>query len=159
MLSCLFPTHSTRSPHLGFTGFPTSHTFLPRTAASQTNRFADYRTIINLLKFVVLSSLRCFVPVRFRIIVTISSHYNNFRRQQKKESKKIQHDYISECIAARKILLNNSCSWTLNFKAVQLAILRSYLGFLRSICCQEREIITIIEGTKSPALKEPSSSS
>ena len=30
-------------------------------------------SIINLLKFVVLSSLRCLVPVRFRIIVTISS--------------------------------------------------------------------------------------
>ena len=32
--------------------------------------------IINLLKFIVLSSLRCLVPVRFSIIVTISSHYN-----------------------------------------------------------------------------------
>ena len=34
--------------------------------------------IINLLKFVVLSSLRCLAPVRFCIIVTISSHYNTY---------------------------------------------------------------------------------
>ena len=60
------------------------HTFLSRTVATprQTNRAILRRltstTIINLLLklFVVLSSLRCLVPVRFRIIVTISSHYN-----------------------------------------------------------------------------------
>ena len=43
VLLCLFPTHSTRSPHLGFTALVFSHTFLSRTAATQTNRFADYR--------------------------------------------------------------------------------------------------------------------
>ena len=37
VLSCLFPTHSTRSPHLGFTGFTTIHfPTHPRQRATQT---------------------------------------------------------------------------------------------------------------------------
>ena len=42
MSSCLFPTHSTRSPHLGFTGFPTTH-FCHQPRHTNKNRFADYR--------------------------------------------------------------------------------------------------------------------
>ena len=66
MLSCLFP-------HLGFPGFPTTH-------SHHHTKIADViisNLIVNLLKFVVLSSLRCLVPVLLSIIVTISSHYNN----------------------------------------------------------------------------------
>ena len=54
------------------------HTFLPRAHRSNPNKsIRRLSIIINLLKFVVLSSLRCLVLVRFRIIVTISSHYNS----------------------------------------------------------------------------------
>ena len=42
LLSCLFPTHSTRSPHLGITGFPTTY-FCHHVTATNKNRFADYR--------------------------------------------------------------------------------------------------------------------
>ena len=58
------------------------HTFLSHTDNHTTKKsIRRLSTMINLLKFVVLSSLRCLVPVRFRIIVTISSHYNTYRLQ------------------------------------------------------------------------------
>ena len=47
------------------------HTFFSRTAVATENKSVRrLPIIINLLKFVVLSSLRCLVPVRFSIIVT-----------------------------------------------------------------------------------------
>ena len=46
------------------------HTFLSRTVATENKSIRRLPIIINLLKFVVLSSLRCLVPVRFSIIVT-----------------------------------------------------------------------------------------
>ena len=61
MLSCLFPT-----PRIPW--FP-HHTFLPPRHTNK-NPIRRLPIIINLLKFVVLSSLRCLVPVRFSIIVT-----------------------------------------------------------------------------------------
>ena len=64
LLWCLFP-------HLGFPGFPTTH-------SHRHTKIADLiisNLIINLLKFVVLSSLRCLVPVRFSIIIDYSSYY------------------------------------------------------------------------------------
>ena len=51
------------------------HTFLPPRHTNHKNNPIRRlpRIIINLLKFVVLSSLRCLVPVRFSIIVIVST--------------------------------------------------------------------------------------
>ena len=70
--ACLFPTHSL-APHLGFTGFPTTHfchdaATVAGATGAENKSIRRLPIIINLLKFVVLSSLRCLVPVRFSII-------------------------------------------------------------------------------------------
>ena len=76
MFSCLFPTHSTQSSHLGLTWFTTI--YFSTTHSHHHTKIADVIIsilIINLFKFVVLSSLlRCLVPVRFSIIVTTLPH-------------------------------------------------------------------------------------
>ena len=54
--------------------FPHHHTFLPRrTVATENKSIRRLPIIINLLKFVVLSSLRCLVPVRISISIVVST--------------------------------------------------------------------------------------
>ena len=72
MLSCLFPTHALQTEST----LVRIYWFLHHTNKS----IRRLPIIINLLKFVVLPSLRCLVPVRVSIIVVTStqtSHYNN----------------------------------------------------------------------------------
>ena len=65
------------------------HTFFSRTVATENKSIRRLLIIINLLKFVVLSSLRCLVPVRFSIIVTTeTSHYNISRLLSEKATRK-----------------------------------------------------------------------